>query len=103
MVIRQSLWSFDASLRNEIAGSVRRMASRRRLGPKFRSVTIVRTENALSLDFLYFGSDRHSARQDSWTLIRDVAADVYARARIAVVKGGINFPFSQTTSPRLMQ
>jgi hypothetical protein len=95
MLIRQSLWSFDASLCEEIAGSVRCNASKRHLGPKFESVVIVCGDDGLALDFLFFGSDRHSARQDSWTLIRDVAADVYACARIAVAKGSLTFPFSR--------
>jgi len=81
-VVRQSLWSFAPSLRDEIAREVSRKATRRQLGPKFHSVVIARHDDGPVLNFLFLGSDRHSARRDSWMLIRDIAADVYARTPV---------------------
>src|SRR5262249_13791171 len=82
MVVRQSLWSFEPSLRDEIAREVSRKATRRQLGPKFHSVVIARHDDGPVLNFLFLGSDRHSARWDSWMLIRNIAADVYARTPV---------------------
>src|SRR5262245_7092720 len=79
-VVRQSLWSFAPSLRDEIAREVSRNASKHQLGPKFYSVVIARRDDGPVLDFLFLGSQRHSARRDTWTLIRDIATEVYARA-----------------------
>ena len=82
MVVRQSLWSFEPSLRDEIAREVSRQASRRQLGLKFHSVIVSRHDDGPVLNFLFLGTDRHSARRDSWTLIRNIAADVYARTPV---------------------
>jgi hypothetical protein len=82
MLIRQSLWSFEERLRDEIAREVSRKASKRQLGPTFRSVSVAHHDDGPVLNFVFLGSDRHSARRDSWALIRDIAADVYARTSV---------------------
>jgi hypothetical protein len=81
MIIRQSLWSFDASLCEQIAHNVRRRATRRLLGENFDSVAVVRADSGLALDFVFRGFQRKSAQLKTWTLIRHVAAEVYSCAR----------------------
>src|SRR5262249_22038152 len=81
MVVRQSLWSFEPSLRDEVAREVSRKASRRQLGKRFNRVVITRGDDGPALDFLFFDADRDAARQDSWAFVRNVALEVYARRR----------------------
>src|SRR5690349_14867522 len=94
MIIRQCLWSFDPGLREEIACDVCRKATTGKLGWTFGGVAVVQTDRGLALDFVFRGSQRHSARQRSWMLIREVAAEVYSRSRRQVQKQAENDSFS---------